>query len=102
MKKSSKQILLEAANLIRTKGHCKGDNQDETGAFCTYGAINMAAYGNPLGGYSSYEDDDAADAAKAAVRIVTGQHALAVWNDSRIRTPDDVIRALESAAEKFQ
>lgn len=44
------KLLLRAAELIEERGHCRSGQlfDEETGGMCAFGALSMAACGNPV------------------------------------------------------
>lgn len=104
-----RDLLMQAANVIRQRGLAKGTQEDELGRVCLHGAINVALTG------TSFDDDDDDDpdcASSRACRAVyeylrlqgvsealTSPGGSAYWNNRPERTKDEVIAALENAAK---
>lgn len=103
--KTTVQVLTEARDLIRTKGHCKhfaatdrrGLSVDplslEAASFCAIGAVVAAA------GADAEVERDAYDALREALTLHYGDNTTSVaeWNDSKFRTPADVLRLFDLA-----
>ena len=91
--------LRAAAEVLRRDGWRQGDYvQFPNGACCATGAIRKAVYGDPwIAGYLSGR------AERAVLSVVDpGGHSLPWWNDTPGRTADEVIAALEAAAERAE
>lgn len=80
------QVLLAAAEELRTHGWCQSDFADGAGRHCTPGAINVVAQG-----VNTY-------AASELLRNHLEIDWIDDWNDTPGRTADEVIAALEAAA----
>lgn len=82
--------LLKAADLLRTAGWCQKTWHDRAGRYCLVGAI-----------YEVSEKGVREDAI-ALVRnyLNLGGYPPWVWNDASSRTKEQVIAALEGAAEQ--
>jgi hypothetical protein len=100
-------ILDEAANVIERNGHHKGDYYTDEGGrapaacpVCTYGAIHVAAFGEPVPTLDTIDaDGDAATEAIRSLRRHLNTTALGAWNDAPDRTAEQVITTLRSAAQ---
>lgn len=104
------RILLEAAHLIRTRGHAKMVTEDLRGRLCLIGAINVARHGNAIdfGDHYTLFTARVADQLKleyggyagaAHPVIQQNAHQAAIqWNNAPSRTATEVIAALEDAA----
>jgi hypothetical protein len=95
-----RQKMLEAADIIEERGHCKGVVENEQGNVCLYGALCFAFAGTAKMFY-------AAGAHDATVRVGEylglngpfGAGSAAVrWNNAPERTKEDVVNALRGAA----
>lgn len=104
---NARQILIEAASLIETRGHAKGWFEDSKGCLCATGAIGMAATGDPVG----YSDDIPPDVEAELSRAFRAAHAevgamrngdgrIVPWNDAPERTASEVVSMLRRAAER--
>lgn len=102
-------ILIGAAQIIRTRGWCRGTLLDDRGAVCLLGAIYEASTGRSAATF--YGDDEQCDwLTHAAWEIVerlintrfreVGEPRLTIpgWNDQPARTTEDVLKILDSAA----
>jgi hypothetical protein len=89
---NTKDVLLSAAQILRERGHCKRTFVDEQGRCCAVGALGEVV------GVSKEEIDKALK----HLRSTLGVPNVAVWNDEEARTADEVIKALEKAAEVSQ
>lgn len=80
------QSCLEAAEYIRTHGWCQGTYQNHLGMVCMIGSAQVrgASVGDPVYYHM--------------VKFLGGISPIS-WNDSRNRTKEQVIAALEMAAE---
>lgn len=102
---TAKDVLIEAINLLETKGWTQhefardangvdvGSLSKSAACFCTIGAINAAQHSLTRKVNPSLRED-----AKRAVRDVI-QGGIAMWNDTKGRTKDEVIEVLKQAAE---
>jgi len=79
------QSCLEAAEYIRTYGWCQGTFQNQQGRVCILGAVRGTATAVPYNNYYIH-------LSKALQNPVS-------WNDTPSRTVEEVIAALEAAAE---
>lgn len=81
-----RKALMDAAELIRERGHCKGRLEDNLGRVCAIGAIVRASNYDDIGCY-------------AHTHLATFLHSsVGEWNDAEERTAAEVIAALEGAA----
>lgn len=115
-------VYLKAANIIRTNGHYKGAYFESSPAsvvgiqprptecsVCIAGAVSLAMTGWPVPVGLDWESDSEPlqDAIQRLADItgVEGDPAaepvgrIAAWNDAPERTQDDVVAALENAAQ---
>lgn len=102
--KAPRDVLLEAADLIETRGLAKGGFVDEKGCYCTYGALYRAKL-HTVAGHSSQVIDEA----NAVVKVLGGSlgrygaseafNVITDWNDAAGRTADEVVDTLRKAAE---
>jgi hypothetical protein len=107
-RKTTKEILLGAAQVIRERGLCKGVFEDDKGCLCTWGAINVAN-GLHANGWTPIGDSiergakryaEAFDALETLREFLGGKEVGVVdWSDAPERTPEEVITTLEKAAE---
>ena len=99
----ARQILRDAASLIRTHGHTKFTQRDEKG-FCVHGALfvaDLGSYGHFLNAHSR-AGSIAVDRLTSYLKIppTFGGRTFAVdWNNAPERTAEEVINALEAAAD---
>jgi hypothetical protein len=90
------EVLLKAAGLMSTRGHCKGAFEREPGgALCLAGAIQLAAHGdaNRWAGATDEITDLVAE-------VIDREHYIAAiqWNNDATTTEGQVIAALDAAA----
>ena len=94
--KTTSQICRDAAQLIRKRGHAKGERKTNDGRLCLIGSLYEALGEQeeipPLFTWPPY----------LAVRQVLANRWVSLWNDAPERTPDEVIAALEAAADKSE
>lgn len=92
--KSLAQIYNDAADAIRDHGHSRGQLRADDGSMCIWGAINLAAAGDPfnVGGESS-------ERLKPLSKIV-GRHVIN-WNNEDGRTKRQVLGLLRKAARSI-
>lgn len=88
------EVLRKAADVIREQGHCKGVYSTEDGRVCVYGAINTAA-----GHWPVFEGDDYVVDTACRTLMRHLDYDVVYWNDAPERTAEEVIAALEKAAE---
>jgi hypothetical protein len=81
------RVLLGAADLIETHGHCKG-HYHKDGAFCAVGAMSEITGSNTK----------LLDQALKRLSDATDVLSVTVWNDHPDRTAGEVISALRQAA----
>lgn len=86
--------LLEAAQILRERGHCKTMLEAPDGSVCARGAICAAVYSDPFMNGSAIDD------VEALVLHVVGQGRVDVtgWNDWPKTSTEEVIETLEAAA----
>jgi hypothetical protein len=82
--------LRAAAEVLRSGGWCQRAYKDH-GAHCLVGALDEV--------YMDRSDEAAEWAAYALLETVVGTPVLTTWNDKPWRTADEVIAALEAAAD---
>ncbi len=83
--------LRAAAELLRAEGWCQGSYGQAGGPRCMDGAIlSVTAYPGPY---------DRALSVMRPVLDITATTPLAIWNDTPGRTLDEVLDALERAAQ---
>lgn len=96
-------LLLQAADIVRTRGLAKDTQEDEEGRVCIHGAISIARFGHPF----HDEDGHACKASRAVARYLNARgvpqelasnDGCADWNNEPDRTVDEVIEALDGAA----
>ena len=84
------QTLLETAQVIRTRGWCKGAlTNHKTGAVCIMGALVVVLTGHPYGSISHYD---------SALDALYRHHITPKWNDMRAGSASTVITAIEKVA----
>ncbi len=88
-----RKALRDAAELIRTRGHCKGDYTDASGALCLVGAIRVVT-----GCGLAYESAASGECIALTLRVAQTIPDVLDFNDAPERTAEEVISALESAA----
>ena len=91
-----RRLLLDAANAIEQRGWVQGELcNDKTGAVCTVGALNVAAFGVafPTGVECHYYLYAVTNFCKThRIRYIPD------WNDEGDRTKEQVVAALRDAA----
>lgn len=87
---------MAAAGLIRVGGLCKGVLRDREGRHCAVGAICNAVENHVVNPSLQW---DLMNESFRRLRVVAQTEYIASWNDDLKRTADDVIEALEKAAE---
>jgi hypothetical protein len=92
--KSTREILFEAAEVLRTKGWTRNVSQNAAGECCVLGAISLACSGDALKVVPPGPDL----ALRRALTDLGLGTSIVAWNDSRYRTADQVITVLEYAA----
>ena len=112
LRAETREILLAAAQVIEVNGHFKGDYLDfdeierarwEEGAelawsdcpVCAYGAINIAACGQP----NRLSDVGELAAAAFAGHLGITPSGIGIWNDAPERTEAEVITSLRECAD---
>lgn len=105
----AKEILIEAANLLETKGWTQDafardangmgikSHEESAVCFCTIGALNRVSGENVV-----RRLDTEGNKAYEYLRDSIGGWGIAEWNDSYDRTKEDVISALRNAAATYQ
>lgn len=89
-----RQILIAAADLIKTNGWCQGEMHDASGSFCAIGAIAAAEEVVPN---ASYDD---VMMAEGRMRSCVGGSSVTRWNDHLLFFGSyRVRRALRQAAK---
>jgi hypothetical protein len=87
--------LRAAADVLRRDGWTQGKFHDaETGCHCAAGALEVATAADISGRWL-----DSVRALSAQLRITPGPISVYRWNDDPGRTADEVLAALEAAAE---
>ncbi len=87
------QTLLEAAHELRTRGWCQGVSEDRYGRVCLFGALSLAVGGNP-----KYIPHDQSHQFEPLMNKLTSVGYSIPWNDTKGRTKEEVIAALEKVA----
>lgn len=87
MSKSTKRVLLDAANLIETRGWHQGSYESKDGCLCIFGAVHQAA------NHGDYEE------AWHLLWERTVTDSPIDWNDQPGRTKDEVLALLRETAE---
>lgn len=95
--KTTKQILLDAAEILKTRGRTTGRYIDQDGKVCLIGALRIATYGHPHMSYTTPEWREFAKA-RAALAAVVGEPVP--FNDDPLTTTEMVLSALAAAAER--
>lgn len=101
-------ILIGAAQIIRTRGWCRGTLLDERGAVCLLSAIYVASTGRPAAAFYGEPEHEALTVAAWGVveELINarcesqgeGKLTIPGWNDLPARTVEDVIAVLDDAA----
>jgi hypothetical protein len=96
--------LRAAAEVLRRDGWMQDDNGSCDGPKCLAGAVNYVVTGALSVDEFPEEDEEQEARADAAMRVVAdlvGENYvfIARWNDAPGRTADEVIAALEAAAD---
>lgn len=86
--------LLRAADLLRHCGHAKGVIEDRAGRMCVVGAILSAANNK----YDGVTYSMCVHRLERNLGLNTRGVSIVDWNNARERTADEVIAALEGAA----
>jgi hypothetical protein len=99
------QLLKDAVKAIEERGWTQGMLENSVGNVCSMGAIQIAIYGATVRAtmrrnFRLYSRD-AVDKAVAALSTAIGAegHRIVSWNDSPIRTAEEVIEAFNKAIE---
>ena len=95
--KSDSQICRDAAQIIRERGHAKGELKTNDGRLCLIGALYEV-----LGEQEERPPVLVTWPPYLAVRRVLADRWVSLWNDAPERTPEEVIAALETAADKLE
>jgi hypothetical protein len=99
--KTAADVLRDAAEYIGEHGWIQGDLEDDaTGSVCAIGAINRVQD-------NGWHDHGALEALRAYLRLPPQVrdfilHPVAVWNDEKERTAEDVILAMKRTAEELE
>jgi hypothetical protein len=103
-KREVSTVLLLAANEVRTRGLAKGEQMDAQGRVCLHGAIRLVCVGkvNIPGNDTAIEADHRVcdylrEVCGVSDYIVGG--GAAWWNNMPERTAEEVVGALEGAAD---
>ena len=101
-------ILIGAAQIIRTRGWCRGTLLDERGAVCLLSAIYVASTSKPAAAFYGERDHDELTCAAWEVvenlinarygRHEEGRMTIPGWNDQPARSVEDIFRILDDAA----
>jgi hypothetical protein len=96
-----RQLLLDAADVVRVHGHCKGAYQDDQYRVCVVGAIGVAA-GLGAGWTGNFQITSgthrALEACDRLHKFLGAAHIE--WNDAPERTADEVMVGLRGAARQ--
>lgn len=96
----ARRVMQRAIVAIETHGWSRRQYGSERVGFCMVGALNYAAFGDPVG--ASFGDDSsealfvACDVEAALVRV-TGAGYVPKWNDAPGRTKEEVLWAMRKA-----
>ncbi len=98
-----RNVLLDAAEIVRERGLAKYDLEDANGHVCIHGAIRLAAYGYVDGhGRIGSKEIEPCQALCDYLRQTGAENVFGIgaanWNNEPNRTADEVIAALEGAA----
>jgi hypothetical protein len=104
-----RQVLLDAAGIIRKNGHVKEMLRSEDG-YCIIGAIlqageddPLALYGGPLEGDKKVASERLASylaRERGAKNELWASHTICIWNNALDRTKAEVLAALEDCARR--
>jgi hypothetical protein len=92
------QELRAAAELIRTKGHCKHELHDDEGRYCAVGAIFAVTAG--LDSLPPFLNSISGELFPGQFEY--GQENLVCFNNHPDTTAEDVISVLEKAAARLE
>lgn len=105
--KTVQTILIGAAQIIRTRGWCRGTLIDEHGAVCLLSAIFVASTGKHAAAFYGEHDHDklTTDAWGVVEGLINarygsygeGRMTIPGWNDQPSRTIEDVLEILDDA-----
>lgn len=86
-------MIRQAGDVLRLRGHCRNELEDEQGRVCLNGAMNIALHGDSM--FGNYDTEHPfLEAASVAI----GDNCAAVlWNNEPERTPEEVQIALDAA-----
>ena len=88
-----RQKLLEAADIIEERGHCKETITNSAGNVCLYGALNIAF------NEGARATSEASFQGLVAVGKYLGKDSNPIsWNNAPERTKEEVVSALRAAA----
>ena len=91
------EICLKAKDVLRERGWTQGRMRNDDGAFCVWGALVVADAGRVTLDYSM-----SAAWARSALAAAVGDPSVGLWNDVPGRTLDEVLAALDQAAERLR
>ena len=86
-------LLDNAAKAIEENGWCQRTGRKKTGELCMLGAVDFASYAH---GATKHARGERHKAHTVLRRHLNSQ--IAVWNDKKSRTREDVLKALRGAA----
>jgi hypothetical protein len=93
------QILRAAKDVILTRGWTRGDWDNERGEVCVMGAVNVATVGCARA--SRFAESDMLSARcetwSLLQRLLPSGFGISDWNDSRGRTPEDILDLFDRA-----
>lgn len=93
IRSSDAMIALRAADLIAQRGHAKLALEDDSGAVCLAGALNLASTGTPRRWRQQTID------LLCKIEDTFGIEDAVGWNNEAKRTAADVINVLRRVAE---
>lgn len=93
-------LLEKAADVIFTKGHCKGDLQNSEGNVCALGALELARKGVRL----NQEDITILRDYNYTLKLLRSKvgSGIASWNDAPERTPEEVMNTMKEVAKDLR
>lgn len=94
--------LIEAADIVRKRGLCKGTLEDEDGRVCLRGALNAVYWGSPVALLIGCNSNGRIFVDGQVLRYLRSRGFIPVttahWNNEPERTAEEVIDVLEGAA----
>lgn len=92
------KVLLDAADIIETRGWCQNHYGDEDDGFCAIGAMQRAVgyRAGSIGGAVPMSLTVAYEKLQLSLKI---GRRVSSWNDASNRTKEEVIQALREAAQ---